>query len=56
MTKLTHLVIIKSSTLKAVLEIDLCNTPNETFDIDKQIDNMTSFMKIQFVLCMTYIS
>ena len=68
MPKLTHLVIIKSWTLKAVLELDLCDTPNETFDRDKYIDIMTSFMKtqfvlislevelVQFVLCMTYIS
>ncbi len=58
MTKLTHLVIIKSLTLKAVLELDICDTPNETFDIDKCIDNdiMTSSMKtqfVQFVLFMT---
>ncbi len=59
MTKLTHLVIIKSLTLKAVLELDLCVTPNETFDIDKYIDIMTSFVKtqfVQFVLRMTYLS
>ncbi len=34
MTKLTHLVIIKSLTLKAVHELDLCDKTNETFDID----------------------
>ncbi len=59
MTILTHLFIIKSLTLKAVLELDLCDTPNETFDIDKYIDIMTSFVKtqfVQFVLCMTYLS
>ncbi len=52
-------VILKSLTLKAVLELDVCDTPNETYDIDKYIDIMTSFMKtqfVQFVLCMTYIS
>ncbi len=35
MTKLTHNVIIKAWFLKAVIELNLCDTPNETFDIDK---------------------
>ena len=33
--KIIHIVIMNSLTLKTVLELDLCDTPNETFDIDK---------------------